>query len=81
MYIEKKVKSILTELSGEGEISNTSTLQSDLVLDSLSMVSLLVEIEDVFDIRLDESDMNPFDLESVQSVIDMVRKYKEEEDE
>lgn len=76
MNIEEKVKRILCELSGEKIIENTFNLQGDLALDSLMMVTMLVEIEEVFEIELDESDMNPFDLSTVQSVIDMVRKYK-----
>lgn len=75
MNFEEKVKSILWEHSGEETIDNNAALQDDLTLDSLSMVSLLLEIEEAFGIELDESDMNPFDLTTVQSVIDMVRKY------
>lgn len=75
MNIEEKVKGILSELSGEESIETTAHLQGDLALDSLMMVTLLVEIEDVFAIELDEADMNPFDLSTVQSVIDMVVKY------
>ena len=75
MNIEEKVKGILCELSGEESIENSSTLQGDLALDSLMMVTVLVEIEEVFGIELDEADMNPFDLSTVQSVIDMVAKY------
>ncbi len=81
MNIEEKVKSILSELSGEEEITNEATLQNDLTLDSLSMVTLLVEIEETFEIQLDEVDMNPFDFETVQSVIDMIAKYVGDEDE
>lgn len=79
MNIEEKVKSILSELSGEVEISNEATLQNDLALDSLSMVTLLVEIEDAFEVQLYEADMNPFDFETVQSVINMVGKYVQDE--
>lgn len=75
MNIEEKVKAILSELSGEDTIDNASALQEELALDSLMMVTLLMEIEDTFAIELDESDMNPFDLETVQSVIDLVMKY------
>ena len=39
------------------------------------MVTLLVEIEKTFGIELDEADMNPFDLTTVQDVVDMVGKY------
>ena len=74
MNVEENVKMIISELSDE-EITNDATLRGDLLLDSLRMVTLLVEIEEVFDIELDESDMNPFDLTTVQSVIEMVNKY------
>ena len=75
MNVEEKVIGILSELSGNGLFDNKATLQGDLAFDSLLMVMLLVEIENVFAIELDESDMNPFDLTTVQSVIDMVDKY------
>ncbi len=75
MYIEEKIKDILIELSGVGDISTVTKLQDDLALDSLAMVTLLVEIEDFYKIQLDESDMNPFDLETVYDVITLVSKY------
>ena len=81
MNIEEKLKEILCELSGEESVENTSQLQEDLALDSLMMVTILIEIEDVFGIELNESDMNPFDLITVQDVIDMVAKYCGEENE
>ena len=76
MNIEEKIKAILCELSGEKSVANEASLQDDLALDSLAMVTMLIEIEDVFEIQLDESDMNPFDLTTVQDVIDMVGKYR-----
>lgn len=79
MNIEGKVKDIISELCGEENIENSMTLQNDLSLDSLLMVTLLIEIEEKFEITLGESDMNPFELTTVQSVIDLVRKYIDEE--
>lgn len=81
MNIETKVKEILYQLSGEETIENTDHLQGDLALDSLMMVTMLVEIEETFAIELDEADMNPFDLGTVQNVIDMVAKYCGDENE
>ena len=75
MKVEEKVKDILSELSTEAIIENNAKLQDDLALDSFSLVMLLVEIEDAFEIELDESDMNPFDFDTVQSVINLVNKY------
>ncbi len=71
----EKVYDILKELSGMDEITPESNLQNDLALDSLSMVTLLVELEEAFDIQLDESDMNPFDLKDVKEVFFLVQKY------
>ena len=75
MQTEEKVKSILSELSGEENIKNEAMLQDDLAMDSLSMVSLLIGIEDIFEIELNEADMNPFSLGTVQDVVDLVEKY------
>ena len=74
--VEEKIKAILCEISGEESIDSEASLQEDLALDSLAMVTMLIEIEDVFEIQLDESDMNPFDLTTVQEVVDMVSKYR-----
>ncbi len=70
-----KVCVILSELSGKESISLEDELQSDLGLDSLHMVTLLIMLEENFQITLDESDMNPFDLDNVSHVVDLVEKY------
>lgn len=75
MVIFDKVSVILSDLSGIKIICLEQELQSDLGLDSLQMVTLLVMLEESFQITLDESDMNPFDLINVWQVINLVKKY------
>lgn len=75
MDIKEKVKEILFELSGEEVVDLQTKLQNDLSLDSLLMVTLLMELEEAFSVELDESDMNPFDLITVQDVVNLVEKY------
>lgn len=70
-----KVCLILSELSEIETICLEHELQSDLGLDSLQMVTLLMMLEENFQITLDESDMNPFDLVNVWQVVDLVEKY------
>ena len=73
--IEKQVIQLLEEI-GLLTISDTSmTLAEDLGFDSLKLVMLLVLIEDSFEIELDESDMNPFELLCVEDVVQLVKKY------
>lgn len=75
MEIAEKVIRIIEEISDKRPILYGDALQNDIALDSLSMVILLVTIEESFSIELKESDMNPFDLVTVQDVIDMVEGY------
>ena len=70
-----KVCVILSELSGIETICLENELQSDLGLDSLQMVTLLMMLEENFQIMLDESDMNPFNLVNVWQVVNLVEKY------
>lgn len=80
--IQAHVIEILEDLCTEKITDTSAQLLSNLAMDSLRMVMLLVMIEEVFEIELDESDMNPFALLTVQHVIDLVAKYKlEKEDE
>ena len=75
MEIFKKVCVILSELSGMETICLEHELQRDLGLDSLQMVTLLMMLEENFQITLDESDMNPFDLINMWHVVSLVEKY------
>lgn len=75
MDIKQKVFDVIKQLSFSEQISESSRLQEDIGLDSLNMVNLLLELEEAFDIILDESSMNPFDLNTVYDVISLVSKY------
>lgn len=75
MNIIEKIVDFLKKLSGMNEIRLTDDLKTDVGLDSLNMVILLVELEVMFLIELDESDMNPLKLKTVRDVINLVEKY------
>lgn len=75
MKIFDKVAIILSELSGIDNICLEHELENDLALDSLQMITLLMMLEESFLIVLDESDMNPFNLATVQQVVKLVEKY------
>ena len=81
MDVQERVFNIIRELSGVENVNLDSSLQGEIYLDSLSMVTLLIMVEDGFNIVLDESDMNPFDLLTVNDVIALVNKYVGDKDE
>lgn len=77
METQERVFDIIRELSGVENVELNASLQDDISLDSLGMVTLLIMIEDEFKIELDEADMNPFDLLTVDNVVTLVKKYAE----
>lgn len=73
--IKEQVFEIVEELGLIPIRDANVTLTGDLAMDSLRMVMLLITLEDTFEIELDESDMNPFSLITVQDVVDLAMKY------
>lgn len=75
MNTKKTVIKVIEELCDTPEIREDQTLIEDLGLDSLNMVILLVSLEEALGIVLDESDMNPYDLNTVKDVLNLAEKY------
>ena len=81
MSVNKVVIEILREISGLDSIVMDNSLNGDLALDSLGMVTLLFLIEEKFLIELKESDMNPMELKTVSDVVNLVERYMTDEKE
>ena len=71
------VNEILKEKSFCDNITDELKLNEDLGLDSLNMVELMVELEERFDIEIDESDLDPAALQTVEQIYALVAKYVE----
>ncbi|MGN1080863.1 MAG: acyl carrier protein [Acutalibacteraceae bacterium] len=79
MNIFEKICEIIKEMSGLKTVRYDDLLVENIGLDSLKMVTLIIELEDAFGITFDESDMNPFNLITVKDAAELVRKYKGDE--
>lgn len=71
------INSILTEKRFSDTITSDMKLSEDLGFDSLSLVELIVDLEDRFDIEIDESDLDPSQLKTVGQIYSLVDKYLE----
>lgn len=74
MPIKEQVFELLEGLTAMEEISVYDELAGDLGLDSLGLVTLLVALEDAFQIELDESDLDPFALQTVDDIVRLAEK-------
>ena len=75
--IDKQVTDIIKSISGAEKVLKKHKLTDDIGMDSLSLVTLIVTLEDKLNIELDEADMNPYDLKTVSDVVKLAKKYCE----
>ena len=73
--VKEGVFQILSDLSGVSVNEAQMRLVEDIGLDSLMLVTMLIEIEEEFNIELNESDMNPYDFITAGDVIAMTERY------
>ena len=66
-------KKILKKRIGEKEIDENSNLRS-LGIDSLDLVEIVLEVEDMYDVSFDNDELNSF--KTVKDVIDAIEKRK-----
>ena len=77
---ERKIIEVFTELGAES-ITPESELRDGLGLDSLQMVNLLIALEEIFNIELEETDIDPASLLTVEDVISLAKKYTQANEE
>jgi len=67
-----QIKSVMAEALNvnEEEISLESNLKEDLGIDSLDAVELIMELEDTFDLKIEESEANGF--VTVKNIVDFI---------
>ena len=71
------INSIITEKRFSDTITADMNLSDDLGFDSLSLVELIVDLEDRFNIEIEESDLDPAQIKTVGQVYALVDKYSE----
>lgn len=78
MDVNKIIIYCITEITSleTSDINTEDTLLS-LGIDSLMTVELVISIEDNLQITFEDSDLDSENFKTVQSVIDIVRKYTE----
>ena len=75
----EKLLEILEEIKPGVDYENIDTLINDHYLDSLSILSLISELEDEFDIVIPTVEIIPDNFNSVKSMMALITRLKEED--
>lgn len=70
-----KIMSILKKNKPDCNYETSSNFLEDNLLDSLAIVSLLTEIENICGIKIDVVDIEEDDLINEKSLLDMVKRF------
>ena len=73
----KKLIDILMELDDSIDWEKEDSLIDDRILDSFSMLTLISDLEDEFDIEIDASELIPENFNSTDAMWNMIKRLQE----
>lgn len=73
--IEEKINQVIFQLSPIKIINKDMNIRVDLGFDSLSIVTLIVSIENALEITIDESQLDPDDFNRVEDLYNLEKRY------
>ncbi len=74
--MNEKILEILREIEPYEEIDETSSLIEEGILDSLTLVVLINEIESAFQVRIPEDKLQPELFENVPKIVELINELK-----
>lgn len=75
----EKITEIIKNISPLSDIDASTRLIEDHVLDSLSMILLVSELEDEFDIEISAREIVPENFQSVEAIARLMERLQNEE--
>ena len=75
----EELLAILQEINETPDYATETKLIDNGILDSLAILALVTEIENEFDVEVSPVDLIPDNFNSMQSLMDMINRLKEEQ--
>ena len=73
-YIDKKLRVIIKKYLKGKKIDDNFDLAKNKVLDSLDFINLIFSIEDVFNIKFEDKDLNNKNFNSISNILKIIKK-------
>lgn len=74
-----KIIDILQDINPDIDYKNRTDLIDAHLLDSLSIISLIAELEDTFDVTIPAVDIIPDNFNSVKAISELIERLQEED--
>ena len=76
--MKERLLEILEELDPEVDYESCTTLIDDHYIDSLSLISLIADLEEEYDISIPTVEIMPDNFNSVIQIMDMIMRLRED---
>ena len=76
--MKERLLEILEELDPEVDYESCTTLIDDHYIDSLSLISLIADLEEEYDISIPTVEIVPNNFNSVIQIMDMIMRLRED---
>ena len=70
---------ILEDIQPQADYETCTTLIDDHILDSMSIIALVAELEEEFDVTIPTVEIIPANFNSAQAMFDMITRLQEED--
>ena len=74
--MREQLLAILKDIKPEVDFESATTLIDDNILDSFDIVTVVVELNDAFDIEVSVDDLVPENLNSVDAMIELINSLQ-----
>ncbi len=75
----EELMEILEETRPDVDFENETKLIDNRILDSFDIISIVSEVNETFDIRINAMDLLPENFNSAEAIWDLIQKMQEEE--
>ena len=72
--IFSKIKELILEIDSSLTVTLESSMRNDLGLDSTDVISIVFELEDAFNIKISDSDLEENNLDVISDLVEYIKK-------
>lgn len=76
--MRQKIIDILMDFNEDVDYENEQSLIDDGLIDSLDLTAIILEMEEAFGVRIDPAQVEPENFNSVDAILEMIRRYQAE---
>lgn len=74
--MRQKIIDILLDFNEDVNYEREMRLIDEGYIDSLDLTAIILELEEAFGVRIDPSEIEPENFNSVDAILDMIRRYQ-----